>query len=99
VTGFSPSAAPLSGRCFLASTIWVRAWQEVGALFATPWRCKTASRSAKNTFPVRDPNQAKDITGRLGIVSEVSDKVSVQAGFSGLTGKGFHKGTPPTKRP
>jgi hypothetical protein len=23
--------------------------------------------------------------------------VSVQAGFSGLTGKGFHKGTPPTK--
>jgi hypothetical protein len=51
----------------------------------------------ENTFPVRDPNQAKDITGRLGIVSQISDEVSVQAGFSGLTGKGFHKGAPPTK--
>jgi hypothetical protein len=31
------------------------------------------------------------------MVSQVADRVAVQAGFSGLTGKGFHKGVPPTK--
>jgi len=34
----------------------------------------------ENTFPVRDPNQAKDITGRLGIVSEVSDRCQFKRG-------------------
>ena len=95
-------------RIFTERSTFIRALfpgeYDLGARLAGGWRfvryalaVQNGEPIGENTFPVRDPNQAKDITGRLGIVSEVSDKVSVQAGFSGLTGKGFHKGTPPTK--
>ncbi len=47
-------------------------------------------------FPVQDPNHAKDIVGRLG-VSGVRGRVAFAAGVSGLTGTGFHRGTPETK--
>jgi hypothetical protein len=47
-------------------------------------------------FPVQDPNHAKDIVGRLG-VSGVRGRVAFAAGLSGLTGTGFHRGTPETK--
>jgi hypothetical protein len=47
-------------------------------------------------FPVQDPNRAKDIVGRLG-VSGARGRVRFAAGFSGLTGTGFHRGTPETK--
>lgn len=48
-------------------------------------------------FPGRDPNGAKDILGRLGIDAHPHAKLHVRAGFSGLSGKGFHRGTPSTK--
>ena len=95
-------------RIFTERSTFVRALfpgeYDLGARLAGGWRfvryalaVQNGEPIGENTFPLRDPNQAKDITGRLGIASEVSDKVSVQAGFSALTGKGFHKGTPPTK--
>lgn len=49
-----------------------------------------------HTFPVQDPNRAKDIVGRLG-VHGVRGRFSFRAGFSALTGTGFHRGTPETK--
>src|SRR5215471_7394261 len=51
---------------------------------------------ADRTFPVQDPNRAKDVVGRLG-VSGVRRRVAFAAGLSGLTGTGFHRGTPETK--
>jgi hypothetical protein len=48
------------------------------------------------TFPGRDPNQSKDLTFRLGAASNVTDAVRVEGGFSGLTGRGFHRGRPAT---
>ena len=47
-------------------------------------------------FPVQDPNHAKDIVGRLG-VSGGRGRVAFAAGLSGLSGTGFHRGTPETK--
>ncbi len=95
-------------RIFTERSTFIRAFfpgeYDLGARLAGGWRfvryalaVQNGEPIGENTFPLRDPNQAKDITGRLGIVSEVSDKVSVQGGFSALTGKGFHKGVPPTK--
>jgi hypothetical protein len=47
-------------------------------------------------FPVQDPNHAKDIVGRVGVAG-TRRRVGFSAGFSGLSGVGFHKGTPETK--
>jgi hypothetical protein len=51
---------------------------------------------ADRTFPVQDPNRAKDIVGRVG-VSGLRRRVGFAAGVSGLSGLGFHRGTPETK--
>jgi len=51
---------------------------------------------ADRTFPVQDPNRAKDLVGRLG-VSGVRRRAAFAAGLSGLYGTGFHRGTPETK--
>jgi hypothetical protein len=51
----------------------------------------------KGGFPFRDPNQAKDVVGRVGVDTPVAPTVWVAGGFSGLTGKGFHPGTPAAK--
>ena len=48
------------------------------------------------TFPVQDPNHAKDVVGRIG-VSGARRRVRFVAGLSGLSGTGFHRGTPQTK--
>ncbi len=47
-------------------------------------------------FPVQDPNHAKDVIGRIGI-SGARRRISFVAGLSGLSGIGFHHGTPQTK--
>lgn len=49
------------------------------------------------TFPGRDPNQSKDLVFRIGGTGTVTEGIRVAGGFSGLTGRGFHKGTPGTK--
>jgi hypothetical protein len=48
-------------------------------------------------YPGRDPNQSKDLLGRLGIDVSPGRRVSVTGGVSGLYGTGFHRGTPATK--
>jgi|GEM_PF-610016 len=51
----------------------------------------------ERAFPGRDPNQSKDLVFRVGVDTEVMPKVRFEAGVSGVTGSGFHKGTPSTK--
>jgi hypothetical protein len=51
----------------------------------------------EKTFPLHDPNNAKDVVGRVGIDTPVTPLVWVAGGFSGLGGKGFHAGTPASK--
>ncbi len=51
---------------------------------------------AERAFPVQDPNRAKDLVGRVGVLGR-RGRVGFAAGLSGLTGTGFHRGTPETK--
>jgi len=48
-------------------------------------------------FPAIDPAHAKDMVGRVGVDTEIVDGVRLRIGASGVTGTGFHTGTPPTK--
>ena len=77
---------------------------DLGARLSGGWRFVRYAIAVQNgdplgekAFPGRDPNAAKDIVGRLGIETPIVEAVTVSAGFSGLTGKGFHRGTPATK--
>ena len=77
---------------------------DIGARLQGGWRFVRYAIAVQNgnplgdkTFPGRDPNNAKDVTGRLGVDTPVTDVVSVSGGFSGLSGTGFHPGTPATK--
>ena len=49
------------------------------------------------SFALRDPNAAKDVTGRVGVDVPIASGVWVAGGASGLTGKGFHAGSAATK--
>jgi hypothetical protein len=76
---------------------------DVGARVAGGWRFVRYAVAVQNGEPVgekgfsfRDPNQAKDITARAGVETRSGD-VTVAGGFSFLTGRGFHPGTPATK--
>jgi hypothetical protein len=51
----------------------------------------------EKTFPLHDPNNAKDVVGRVGIDTPITPAVWVAGGFSGLSGTGFHAGTPASK--
>ena len=51
----------------------------------------------EKTFPGRDPNKSKDLVFRVGVSTEIAEGVRVDAGFSGLTGRGFHEGSGPSK--
>jgi hypothetical protein len=51
----------------------------------------------ERTFPLRDPNRAKDVVGRVGIDEALGERTRVLGGVSALYGRGFHKGTPATK--
>lgn len=46
----------------------------------------------ERSFPGRDPNKSKDLVFRVGVANDVTDAVRVEGGFSGLSGRGFHKG-------
>jgi hypothetical protein len=77
---------------------------DVGARLMGGWRFVRYAIALQNgeplgekAYPGRDPNAAKDLVGRLGVETLIVDNVNVSAGFSGLTGKGFHRGTPATK--
>jgi hypothetical protein len=51
----------------------------------------------EKTFPGRDPNKSKDLVFRVGVSTEIAEGLRVDAGFSGLTGRGFHEGNGPSK--
>lgn len=48
-------------------------------------------------FPLRDPNAAKDIIGRLGVAAEVSSVIKAAGGVSLLNGTGTFRGTDGSK--
>lgn len=50
----------------------------------------------EKTFPGRDPTKSKDLVFRIGAASAIVDSIRFEAGVSGLTGQGFHKGAPAT---
>ena len=77
---------------------------DLGARFAGAWRFVRYAVAVQNgepmgerTFPGRDPNDAKDVTGRVGVSFDDVQPVGFSGGVSALVGKGFHKGTPATK--
>lgn len=51
----------------------------------------------ERAFPGRDPNESKDLVFRVGVSTEIVDGLRVDAGVSGLSGRGFHKGNAPSK--
>jgi hypothetical protein len=51
----------------------------------------------ERAFPGRDPNKSKDLVFRVGVIAAVARGLGIDVGFSGLTGSGFHEGTPTTK--
>jgi hypothetical protein len=53
--------------------------------------------SGDKQFALRDPNQSKDIVGRLGVETAIGARVTLAAGISALWGTGFHQGSPSTK--
>ncbi len=48
-------------------------------------------------FPGRDPNQSKDLVGRIGIDTIFLHRLGLKAGFSADYGNGFHKGIAASK--
>ena len=94
-------------RLFLERSTVVRALfpgeYDVGAKLSGAWRflryalaVQNGEPSGSKSFAFRDPNQAKDITGRAGIETAVGS-TTIAGGFSLLSGRGFHLGTPATK--
>jgi hypothetical protein len=78
---------------------------DLGARLMGGWRFLRYALAVQNGepvgerggFPARDPNSAKDVTGRVGVETPVAEAVWLAGGFSGLGGTGFHPGTPATK--
>ena len=77
---------------------------DLGARARVSWRFLSAWIAAMNgnppgdaTFPGRDPNAAKDMVGRIGIDTAIGGRIRCEAGFSSLSGKGFHVGALATK--
>jgi uncharacterized coiled-coil protein SlyX len=94
-------------RLFLERSNAVRALfpgeYDVGARLGGQWRflryaiaVQNGEPAGERTFALRDPNQAKDITARAGVVAPLG-RLELSAGASLLTGRGFHAGTPATK--
>jgi hypothetical protein len=95
-------------RLFLERSTVVRALfpgeYDLGGRLQGGWRFLRYAVAVQNgepigerTFPLRDPNLAKDVTGRVGVDTPIGALAKLAAGFSALYGRGFHKGTPATK--
>jgi hypothetical protein len=76
---------------------------DIGARVGGAWKYVRYALAVQNGEPVgekgftfRDPNQGKDITTRVGLEA-TSGNLTIAGGFSFLTGRGFHAGTPATK--
>jgi hypothetical protein len=76
---------------------------DLGVKLFGGWRFLRYSVAAMNgdpigekAFPGRDPNQSKDLIGKLGI-ELLMKRIGLAGDFSALWGTGFHSGTPATK--
>lgn len=77
---------------------------DLGARLFGGWRFLRYSLAVMNgdpigekAFPGRDPNEAKDVIGRVGVEERIMHKIGLAGDLSGLWGTGFHKGTLATK--
>jgi hypothetical protein len=95
-------------RTFLERSTVVRALfpgeYDAGARLAGGWRFLRYALAVQNGEPIgergfalRDPNQAKDVVGRIGLEASIVATLAGAVGVSGVKGRGFHKGTPSTK--
>jgi hypothetical protein len=95
-------------RPFLERSTVIRAFfpgeYDLGARIKGGWRFLDYALGIMNgdpigerAFPGRDPNKSKDLVFRAGAHAEPTKGVRVIGGFSGVTGSGFHQGTPSTK--
>ncbi len=95
-------------RPFLERSTVIRAFfpgeYDLGARIKGGWRFVDYALGLMNgnpigerSFPARDPNKSKDLVVRVGSHADVAKGVRVLGGFSGVTGSGFHRGTPSTK--
>jgi hypothetical protein len=95
-------------RHFLERSTMSRAFfpgeYDLGARVQGGWRFLRYALAVQNgdpvgekLFPGRDPNDAKDVVGRLGLDASPVPALAMAAGVSGLWGKGLHKGTGATK--
>ncbi len=99
---------PDTQRLFLERSSIVRALfpgeYDLGVRLHGGWRFLRYAVAAMNgqplgehAFAARDPNQSKDLIGRLGVAVAVAAPLHLTAGVSALYGSGFHPGTPATK--
>lgn len=95
-------------RLFLERSQIIRALfpgeYDLGVRLAGGWRFlrytlagMNGQPSGEQAFAARDPNQSKDLVGRVGIDSRLGTVAVVRAGISGLYGEGFSPGSPPSK--
>ncbi len=77
---------------------------DLGARVAGAWRFLRYSIAYMNGEPIgeralpgRDLDRAKDLVGRIGVDASPIPELRIEAGFSGLTGSGLHRGSAPTK--
>lgn len=89
----------LSSRAFFPSEpdVGVRLSGKVGAFVYGVSLVNGEPAGQPAGFPLRDPNSAKDIVGRVGVEAEASRAVSASGGVSLLNGKSTFRGTEGTK--
>jgi hypothetical protein len=95
-------------RMFLEASSWVNALfpgrRDLGARVRGEWSfvryalaVMNGNPIASSSLPLRDPNRAKDLLGRVGVEDDLWSWLRVAAGVSALLGRGFHPGVAPTK--
>jgi hypothetical protein len=99
---------PAASRIFLEASTWVNALfpgrRDLGARLSGAWSflryalaVMNGNPSASASLPLREPNRAKDLVGRLGAEGPLARWLSGSLGVSALVGHGFHPGAAPTK--
>lgn len=95
-------------RLFLEASTWVNALfpgrRDLGARVRGEWlfvryalAVMNGNPIASTSWPLRDPNRAKDLLGRVGVEDDLSSWLRLSAGVSALIGRGFHPGVAPTE--
>lgn len=105
--GFETSEL-VTSRLFLEASTWVNALfpgrRDLGIRLSGAWlflryalAVMNGNPSSSAALPLREPNRAKDIVGRIGVEGALTRWLSAHGGVSGLMGRGFHPGAAPTK--